>query len=266
MNPLDWIIRFMIASMIFFPSAGFDEKPEDYGFAYEEISVTAKDGASLFGWYLKAQGEEKGAILLLHGNAGNISHRLFKAAGWIRRGFSVFLIDYRGYGKSGGSIRNKEDVFSDAEAALRWLRESKGLADSKIILCGESLGTWPALRLASLGRFGALILEAPFTSFPDLAKKHYAFIPEPMLRMLLKDFDFSNLALAGMAKTPAMVIQGTSDEICPFEMGRQVFEKLPEPKSFFAVEGGGHNDVPMVAGESYWEKTAEFIFLHVPPK
>ena len=90
-----WIANFMISSMIFFPEKTFYEKPQDYGFDWQDISIPTSDGVRLHGWFLKAQPEE-GVILFLHGNAGNISGRLFKAQGWIKRGFSVLLVDYRG--------------------------------------------------------------------------------------------------------------------------------------------------------------------------
>ncbi len=256
---LNWLIGLMITSMIFFPSAQLDETPEDYGFSHEDVSVRTGDGVTLFGWFLRTPAEERGAILFFHGNAGNISHRLFKMGGWLERGFSVFLIDYRGYGRSQGAIRHEEDILRDARAALDWLRQTKGYEDSKIILYGESLGTYPAIRFAGEGRFGGLILESAFTSFADLGKKHYAFIPEAMRAALLKNFEFPNLKFVSKIRTPVFILHGDRDTVSPVEMARRIFDLAPEPKELWVVPGAGHNDIPIVAEDDYWEKPYKFL-------
>jgi fermentation-respiration switch protein FrsA (DUF1100 family) len=256
---LDWLVRIMITSMIFFPSAFFDEMPRDYGFSYEEVSVRTRDGVPLFGWFLQAKGEEKGVILFFHGNAGNISHRLSKAKGWVERGLSVFLIDYRGYGKSGGAVRHQDDITKDAEAALDWVRQSKQIPDSKIILYGESLGTYPAIQFAGQGRFGALILESTFTSFEDFGRIHYGFIPKGMRNLLLRNFEFPNNRLISEVHTPVFVIHGTVDTISPVEMAQSIFVLAPGPKQLWLIPGAGHNDIPIAAGTDYWEKTRAFF-------
>lgn len=244
----------MIQSMIFFPEKQFYEKPETYGFDYEEVWLETKDRARLFGWYLKAN-PEKGTVLFFHGNAGNISGRLEKAAGWVERGYSVFLIDYRGYGKSEGSISHQDDVLLDAHAALAWLLDQKKLLSEKIILYGESLGSYPAVRLASESKFAGIILEAPFTSLYDVAKAHYPFI----IKAMMVNFEFSNARYIGHLKSPLFLLHGTEDEICPYSMAGELIEKAPEPKGFLSVPGGMHNNLLMAAGDDYWNKPLEFI-------
>ena len=258
----------MITSMIFFPEKTFYERPSDYGFLFEDVSVNTEDRLRLHGWFLTGEkvgkdvpalGQKQAAaqpvLLFLHGNAGNISHRLFKAKGWIERGFHVFLMDYRGYGKSEGKIEHEEDLIRDAEAALRWLVQHKKIPESRIILYGESIGSAPAVRLGGERSFAALILEAPFTSVYDLARTHYPFVPE----MLLKDFEFSNISRIEELKCPLFILHGTADEICPYAMAGELFEKAPEPKSFFSIPNGTHNDLPLAAGEDFWTKPCEFV-------
>lgn len=246
----------MITSMIFFPEKTFYEKPEDYHFRFEEVYLQTEDQVRLFGWFLHGkEGVESGAILFLHGNAGNISHRLYKMKGWVEHGFEVFLLDYRGYGKSEGKIEHADDILRDAKAGLGWLQTSKRIPLSKTILYGESLGTNPAIILAAEHSVAAVILEAPFTSFLDLAHVHYPFVPE----MLLKDFEFSNLNHVAEIKAPVFILHGTRDEICPYAMAGEIFEKAPEPKAFFSIPNGGHNDLPMAAGEDFWQKPFEFV-------
>ena len=240
--------------MIFFPDRTFYEKPADYGFDWEDASFQTADGVHLHGWFLKSP-QPKGALLFFHGNAGNISHRLFKAKGWVERGFSVFLMDYRGYGQSEGEIEREGDLIKDAEAALDWLTAVKKIPLAQVVLYGESLGSAPAIRLGGEHAVGAVILEAPFTSFLDLARKHYPFVPA----LLLKDFQFSNIDRVSKLKAPLFILHGERDETCPYVMAGELFEKAPEPKGFFTIPNGMHNDLRMAADEDYWEKPAQFV-------
>lgn len=241
--------------MIFFPEKGFYEKPGNYGYAYENVHFQTEDGVALFGWFLNAKGPARGTLLLTHGNAGNISHRLYKVKGWIERGFSVFLIDYRGYGQSQGTIRNSEDILRDARAGLKWLREEKKIPLSEVVLYGESLGSYPVIRLGAEHPVLAVVLEAPFTSFLDLAAVHYPYVP----KVLLKGFEFDNLKSISSLKSPIFILHGTQDEICPYSLSQALFKKALEPKEFFAVHGGNHNDLPLSAGEDFWERPYQFV-------
>ncbi|MBI3312901.1 MAG: alpha/beta hydrolase [Candidatus Omnitrophica bacterium] len=249
----------MVTSMIFFPEKTHYEFPADYGFKYEDVSFETTDAVKLHGWFLEAP-KARGVILFFHGNAGNISGRLYKAKGWITRGFSVFLMDYRGYGLSEGKMEHGDDILRDAHAALDWLVKSKKFLLSGIILYGESLGTYPAIRLAAENKVGAMILESPFTSFVELGKIHYSLIPG--MELLLRDFSFRNQDWIGQIKTPLFVLHGTRDEICPYAMGEKLFEQAPEPKAFLSIENGAHNDLPFIAGEDYWEKPRQFLERH----
>lgn len=255
---LRWLVNIMISSMIFFPEKTFYEKPEAYGLPYENMRVRTEDGITIHGWFLKSD-QEHGVLIFFHGNAGNISGRIYKAEGWIKRGYSVLLVDYRGYGKSEGEIRSQEDILLDSRAAYEWLRTHKGVPPSGIIAYGESLGTHPAIRLAVEGNVAAVILEAPFTSFLEIGKRHYPFVNE----YLLRDFLFPNKKYIDELKAPLFVMHGTADEICPYEMAGELFEKAPSPKEFFTITDGGHNDLPIKAGEDYWEKPAAFLKKHL---
>ena len=242
--------------MIFFPEKTLYEKPEDYGFQHDEVSLTTEDGVKLHGWYLhKPQSKSEGVLLFFHGNAGNISNRLYKMKGWLDRRFSALLVDYRGYGKSEGMIHDSEDVLKDAAAALRWLTESHKTLLSKIVVYGESLGTYPAIRLACDYPVKALVLEAPFTSLFDVARTHYPFV----IRDMMQNFLFSNIDFIQKIKAPLFILHGNEDEICPYAMAGELFEKAPEPKGFLSIPNGRHNDLPMIAGEDYFEKPYEFI-------
>ena len=123
------LLNFMIASMIFFPVRDFSMHPEDFGLKAEDAWCETEDGVRIHGWFLPAKtGFPEGlslCLLLFHGNADNISIRLPKAQEWVKRGISVFLLDYRGYGKSEGKIQAGGDLYQDGKAALKWLLDQK---------------------------------------------------------------------------------------------------------------------------------------------
>lgn len=248
----------MIHSLLFFPDKKYTEQPQDYGLTPEEVSIPTPDGQTLTGWFLPAH-ESKGTILFSHGNAGNISGRLFKAAGWVTRGYSVLLWDYRGYGKSSGVIQSDRELAEDSRLVMEWLLHEKKIPASAVLLYGESIGTYPSIRLAAEYKVAGLILESPFPSFKHLAIVHYRWIPSLMSETLLKDFAFSSEEHLSKIQAPLWVWHGTADEVCPFSLSQQLFEKAPQPKEFCPVPGGMHNDLPVLLANLFWDKPLEFL-------
>ncbi len=253
---IQWFVNMVIATFIFFPAKEFDLKPMDLGLEHEEVSLMTEDGVQLHGWWLPSTTakEARFTMLFFHGNAGNISHRLSEARGWVKRGVSILLFDYRGYGKSGGSIRKESDLYLDAKAAFAWLQTEKHRNSSDVILYGESVGAVPAIQLAAENRFKTVILEAPFTSLREMAKIHYGFAPG----FLLRDFEMPNAQRIQKLKSPVFILHGTADEIVPLSMGRKLFELAPKPKELFEVPGAGHNDLSLSAGEAFYERPLGF--------
>ena len=261
-----WVlIQIMIASFIFFPTKEYAALPEDYGLKAEEVRLVTEDGVQLAGWYLFAgqagDSPKKGqspTIYLLHGNAGNIGDRLFKAAEWVKRGFSIFLLDYRGYGKSSGQITSEQDLYRDAQAGLEWLKARKKIGPSETVLYGESIGAAVVLELAAKEKFRAIILEAPFTSLSELAKVHYPFVPG----VFTSGFQFQNMEKISKVHSPLLILHGEEDEICPFEMGRALYERAQNPKELFRIPNGHHNDLPDVAGPEFYDRAVQSLMKH----
>jgi uncharacterized protein len=248
-----WIMNTLVASMIFFPQRELPLKPQDFGLQAEDVRVTTSDGVPLHGWFF--EGKQGGnAITFFHGNATNISGLILFAKEWQSRGASVLLIDYRGYGKSEGTIRKGKDLFLDAEASVAWLAAEKNFERADIVLYGQSIGSAPAIELATRYKFKALILEAPFTSLKELAKLHYGF----SFGVFLKDFPFENEGKISRIQSPLFIVHGTKDEVCPLDMGKRLFEKALSRKEFFEVPGAQHNDLPAVAGDDFFEKPFRF--------
>jgi uncharacterized protein len=255
----------VVASMIFFPSRDITSEPNDLGIRFEDLRLKTSDGAELHGWFLHAQSTKTQdetsqlTLLWLHGNAGKISGRISKAEGWVKRGVNVLLVDYRGYGKSSGKIDAEENLHHDAQAAWTWLRDVKGIPPNDMVLYGESIGSVPAIRLAAEALARALILEAPFTSTKEMTKIHYGgMVPD----FMIKDFQMDNVSRIGGIQCPLFVIQGSEDEVVPIQMGKAIFEKAPDPKEMWIIEGGLHNDLPSRTGSQFVEKPLEFVQGH----
>jgi hypothetical protein len=239
--------------LIFFPSRGHDVTPAGLGLAYEDVRLTAEDGVRVHGWYLPVP-EARWVTLVSHGNAGNISHRLDRALLiQSRLRSSVFLYDYRGYGESEGSP-DEGGTYRDVRAAYRFLSEEKKVPPDRIVLFGESLGSAVSLELALAHPAAALVLEAPFTSVPDMARATIFAPLAPLVRTR-----YENLAKIGRLRMPLLVLQGDRDEVVPFAQGRRLFEAAPEPKRHYAIRGAGHNDTYIVGGEEYWRAIADFL-------
>jgi fermentation-respiration switch protein FrsA (DUF1100 family) len=175
-------------------------------------------------------------VLLFHGNAGNISHRLDYAAMFDRLRLSTLLVEYRGYGRSTGSP-SEQGTYRDATASWRWLTQTKGVPASDIVLFGESLGGAVAAWLAARERPRALVLASTFTSIPDLAAEFYPFLP---VRWLSR-FDYNTLDALSRVNAPVLVAHSRTDDIIPYSHGERLFAAAREPKSFLELRGG-HND------------------------
>ncbi|HPT29239.1 MAG TPA: alpha/beta hydrolase [Bryobacteraceae bacterium] len=216
----------------------------------EDAWITTRDGVKLHGWFASPP-EAKLATLFLHGNAGNVTHRVQAILAIREAGSAVLVLDYRGFGKSEGSP-SESGVTMDAEAAFVWLQK-RGFPPKRIVLHGESLGTAVAVDLATRNQCAGLVLEAPLTSASAVAGTVV-----PLLgRTLISGFD--SLSRISRVKAPLLVIHGTRDEVIPFRMGQELFDAANEPKQFWAVEGAGHNNISETAGPAYAAKLKEFL-------
>ncbi len=226
-----------------------DWSPADETF--EDCWFTAVDGVRLHGWYLPHENPQ--AVLLhVHGNAGNITHRAAMAEFLHERfGVSVFLFDYRGYGRSEGTP-TIEGLIRDAEAARDYLAVREGIPPESIVLHGTSLGGAVAVQLAANGGARGLILESTFSSLREVSKTHY---PELLVNLLVADRLDSSTSIASYFG-PLLQCHGTADGTIPFNQGEALFAAAAEPKTFIAMPGLDHNDRP---GEEFYAAMVEFI-------
>ena len=208
--------------------------PSDAGMDYEDVSIETSDGIRLHGWYIP--GRSNRVLLFFHGNAGNISHRLLSIRQFHELGLSVLIIDYRGYGQSGGGI-TEAGIYKDADAAWLYLTQARGVADSNIVVFGRSLGASVAARLAAKQRPLGLVLESSFTSVPDIAQELYPWLPARWLSRL----QHATRDYVTEVGCPVLVIHSREDEIIPFHHGEAIYEAAPEPRTLLELKGT-HND------------------------
>ena len=238
---------------IFFPESDLIGSPAERGLEFEDVDFTAADGVKLHGWFIPGRSDIM--WLWFHGNAGNISHRLDNIAVLHRSlGVNVFIFDYRGYGRSEGSVSEK-GIYMDAEAALAYLRSREDVDQSKLVLFGRSLGCAAAVEVAAQHETYAVILESPFTSTRAMANRLYPFLRLGFLLTTRLD----SLSKIDGVRAPLMVLHGDSDQTVPIDLGRELFDAANEPKRFYVIEGADHNDTYLVGGDAYLEALQDFL-------
>ena len=219
----------------------------------EEVWFQAKDGTRLFGWHVPATGLPA-VLLWCHGNAGNIIHRLENLAALHSLGLSVFLFDYRGYGRSEGRP-SEPGLYQDALAAYEVLTKAKQVPPQRIVLFGRSLGAAVAGTLASQRPAAGLILESAFPSVEALARFHYWGLP----MHLLVSAEFNLADRLREVRVPVLVVHGDRDSLVPLQLGQAVFDAARAPKDLFVVHGADHNDLVQIGGAPYFERLRRFV-------
>jgi fermentation-respiration switch protein FrsA (DUF1100 family) len=242
------------ASLIYFPSRELRFTPSDVGLAYEDVYLDTEDGVRIHAWYVPGNPARK-TLLWFHGNAGNIGDRVeYLKVYHDRWQVNQMLVEYRGYGKSGGTL-SEGGTYADGQAAVAYLSRHKGLTPGHLILFGRSLGAAIAVQLATESDCAGLMLESPFTSIRDMARTHY-----PLLGHLVPlRIRYASIDKIGQIKCPVLILHGDRDNIVPWKHGRRLYEAAREPKRFFTIEGAGHNDILMRADESYHRTVRNFI-------
>jgi fermentation-respiration switch protein FrsA (DUF1100 family) len=126
-------------------------------------------------------------------------------------------------------------LYEDGRSTVRWIK-NYGVKDENIVLYGESLGTGIATEIAQNNNFAGVILETPFTSMVDAAKKFYPYIP---VKLLLRD-KYENIKKIKNIRSPILVMHGEADQIVPFEMGQKIFQEANNPKYSYFTKNDDH--------------------------
>ncbi|MFZ4763091.1 MAG: alpha/beta hydrolase [Alphaproteobacteria bacterium] len=204
------------------------------------IYVETQDGLRLQSWFWPPAEQGKKVIVYFHGNAGAIDIRVEPTAALVKAGYGLLLLEYRGYGGNSGQP-SETGLYHDARAAINWLQKT-GIPLEKMILLGESLGSGVAVQLATeYKQVAGVILEAPYTSIPDVGQERLPFIPVK----LLTTERFDSLRKIPNLQAPLLVLHGTADYLIPFHHGEAIFKAAPpNPHNHFVrLQNIGHVDL-----------------------
>ncbi len=218
-------------NFIYRPMRQLEATPADIQLDYEKLQLTSDGGVGISGWYVPSS-PSRGVVLFCHGNAGNISHGLESIQVFNSMGLDVLIFDYQGYGLSEGTP-SEAGTYADSEAAWQYLTEVKGIAPERIIIFGRSLGGAVAARLATVYRPAGLVVEAAFTSLPDLAGDIFPYMP---MRLVMW-FEYETVESIAKVNCPVLVAHSPKDDLISFAHGRRLFEAAPEPKQFIELSG-----------------------------
>ena len=244
-------LRYFEYKSLYFPMEDLEYTPADISLSYSDEYITTGDGMKLNAWLIPAK-DSRFTLLFCHGNGGNISHRINKIEILNSLGVSVFIFDYRGYGRSTGRP-SERGLYKDALAAYEYLVSEKKISPDRIILYGESLGGAVATHLALERPVEALITESAFTSTPDIARELYPFFPTFFISSR-----FDTLAKIKDIRVPKLIMHAKEDDIVPFNHSVRLFNASSEPKRHVVLEGS-HNDSHQDSRDIYLSEIQGFL-------
>lgn len=236
---------------LYYPTPQMQATPQRIGLSYEDAYITTQDRVRLNGWFIKNL-NAKYTLIFFHGNAGNISHRLDKIETFYKVGLNIFIIDYRGYGKSEGNP-SEQGLYLDALAAYDYLNRRTDIDSNKLIAYGESLGGAVAVDLATKRKMAGLIVDSSFTSVPEMAQAKSVWVPGFLISTKMDSF-----SKIKMVNVPKLFIHSPNDEIIPYYMGEKLYNAAPAPKGFLKIKGS-HNEGFFISKHLYAEGIARFL-------
>ncbi len=216
---------------------------------FEEVFIKTADGLEIKGWLHKKNFVDKKTILYLHGNAGAINDRMYRIKAFSKMDINFLIISYRGYSENEGSP-TEIGLYEDARSAVRFLNDL-GAKESDIFLYGESIGAAVAIETGKNKNFAGLILESPFTSMADVAKRLYPIFP--VSYVILDRYD--SIAKIEHANSAVLIFHGKNDGLIPIKMGREIFESANDPK--YLIETDDYHIIKF--NKKIIDKIAKFI-------
>ncbi len=226
----------------------FDPAPVAYGnwqpddLPYEDVWFSC-EGEQLHGWYV-AHEAPRAMVLFLHGSGGNLSYRDdFLRILHDDLKVTAMVFDYRGFGRSEGTLNGEEALLADCRAARQFLAQKAGASEREIVLLGRSLGSALAIDLASRDGARALVIQNAFASLPEVAHHHYPFAP--VYRTMR--YRLNSLAKIGHYHGPLLQSHAQQDDVVPLEQAYRLFAAANEPKTFLLQPNAQHATPPIQA-------------------
>lgn len=247
------LVRLFESRLAFFPFAGEDVTPRAFGIEYTPLTIETADGERLRAWHLPRD-NPRARVIYFHGNGGNLSVWADVYVGLWEQGFDITAVDYRGYGASTGRP-SEQGLYRDVEATIAAAPNRSAPPDAPLVYWGRSLGTPMAAYAASRRPPDGIVLEAGFPSARNVLQSH----PLMWVMSWASSYRFPTAEWMAGVQRPTLVLHGERDEVVPFRSGQKLFELLPEPKTFVAIPGGGHNESVPRQSELYWRAIHDFV-------
>ncbi len=220
--------------LLFFPEV----LPQNYRFSFshpfEEVSLPV-EGATLHALHFTVP-QPKGVVLYLHGNAGSLRSWGSMASEIVGHGYAVLILDYRGYGKSTGTITSERALHQDVAAAYAYLL--RHYREQEIIIYGRSIGTGLAVYLARSQEPRMLILETPYFNLQELAFAQFPWLPRFLFKYPLRVDQWIS-----EVESPIYLLHGTRDEVIPYSASVRLLPLIRSEHRLLTIEGGGHNNL-----------------------
>jgi len=234
-------VYILVLVFLYFYQRSLLYHPNENNYSGDQISVPIKkvrinteDNIDLLGWFHEKDLQKYKTVLFFHGNAGSLENRIHKLNHFNKMDVNFLIIAWRGFSGNKGKP-SEEGLYKDGRSGINWLVK-KGVKEKNIVIYGESLGTGVATHVSQNKNFAGVVLETPFTSMIDAAKKFYPYIP---VGLLLKD-KFDNKSKIKNIKVPILIMHGEADQIVPFFMGKKMYEKANMPKYSYFTKHDNH--------------------------
>jgi uncharacterized protein len=222
-------------SLLFIPESLPKRSVYKFDAPFTEIDVPLEKNVSLNALYF-ASSPSKGLVFFLHGNAGNAGDTRLIADQFLTEGYDFCVMDFRGFGKSGGTIESEKQFYKDAFTVFDKVISQK--RPQNVIVCGYSIGTATAAKIASQRKVDKLVLMAPYYSMSEVARAHYPFVPPFILR-----YPFETANFVKKVKCPLILFHGRNDGTIRCDASVRL-AKLAQPHSTVVlIPDCGHNDI-----------------------
>lgn len=237
------VIYLLLVLYLYFNQEGMFFQPEilakDYKFTFhtefEELSIRVEKNVNLHGLLFSAP-KSKGLVFYLHGNGGSVKGWGDIAQTYTGMGYDIFILDYRGYGKSDGKITSENQFLDDVNKVYAYMKER--YSEDRIIITGYSIGTGPAAMLASVNHPKALVLQAPYYSLKETINGMVPFMPD-----FLKKYDFETYKYLQKVKVPVCIFHGTADKLLSYSNSEKLKAEFKKGDVLIALPGQGHNGI-----------------------
>jgi alpha-beta hydrolase superfamily lysophospholipase len=230
---------FFQEKLIFYPTKLDTHYQFGFREQFREVTIPTKDGKNLHGLLFKAPAS-KGLVFYLHGNAGTSNSWGQMAYVYTSLNYDVFILDYRGFGKSEGNIVSESQFYADVQAVYDQVKQA--YTENHIIIIGFSIGSAAAARLAARNNPGMLILQAPYYSLSDLMQ-HISPVAYAILPPFVFKYKFPTYQFVAETKAPIVIFHGDKDEVIYYGSSLKLQQHFKPADELVKLSGQRHNGI-----------------------